>query len=147
MKWAVFSSLQRFLSIERTCWFCWFDCWIVDVGFEDVEFPVGCTCWFAGKFWEVWEHSGIIRLNQACNVIPKDWSASYLIRTNFRGHSISRIWNTNISRAIIFAILQKMTNLGHLISRKLTKDRLGKPFLYWLITQITIDVQSLFAIT
>ena len=56
--------------------------------------------------------------------------AYYLIRTNFRGHLISRIWNTNISRAIIFAILQKMINLGHLISQKLTKDRLRKPFLY-----------------
>ena len=53
---------------------------------------------------------------------------SYLILTNFRGHLISRIWNTNISRALIFAILQKMINLGHLISRKLTKDRLRKPF-------------------
>ena len=51
----------------------------------------------------------------------------YLIRTNFRGHLISRIWNTNISRALIFAILQKMINLEHLISRKLTKDRLRKP--------------------
>ena len=58
----------------------------------------------------------------------------YLIRTNFRGHLISRIWNTNNSRALIFAILQKMTNLGYLISRKLTKDRLRKPFFYWLIT-------------
>ncbi len=54
----------------------------------------------------------------------------YLIRTNFRGHLISRIWNTNISRALIFAILQKMTNLGHLISRKLTIDRLRKPFFF-----------------
>ena len=52
----------------------------------------------------------------------------YLIRTNFRGHLISRILNTNISRALIFAILQKMMNLEHLISRKLTKDRLRKPF-------------------
>ena len=56
--------------------------------------------------------------------------SSDLIRTNFRGHLISRIWNTNISRALIFAILQKMINLGHLISRKLTKDRLRKPFFY-----------------
>ena len=54
----------------------------------------------------------------------------YLICTNFRGHLISRIWNTNISRALIFAILQKMINLGHLISRKLTKDRLRKPLFY-----------------
>ena len=58
----------------------------------------------------------------------------YLIRTNFRGHLISRIWNTNISRALIFAILQKlMTNLGHLISRKLTKDRLRKPGAFFLL--------------
>ena len=34
----------------------------------------------------------------------------YLIRTNFRGHLILRIWNTNISRALFFAILQKMIN-------------------------------------
>ena len=54
----------------------------------------------------------------------------YLIRTNFRGHLISRIWNTNISRALIFAILQKLVNLGHLISRKSTKDKLRKPFFY-----------------
>ena len=40
----------------------------------------------------------------------------YLIRTNFRGHLISRIWTTKISRALIFAILQKMMNLGRLIS-------------------------------
>ena len=46
-----------------------------------------------------------------------------------------------------FVILQKMINLGHLISWKLTKDRLRKPFFYWLITQITIDLQSWFAIT
>ena len=52
----------------------------------------------------------------------------YLIRTNFRGHIISRTWNTNISRALNFAILQKIINLGHLISRKLTKDRLRKLF-------------------
>ena len=57
-----------------------------------------------------------------------DKKLTYLIRTNFRGHLISRIWNTNISRAIIFAILQKMINLGDLISRKLTKDRLKKQF-------------------
>ena len=57
----------------------------------------------------------------------------YLIRTNFHGHLISRIWNTNISRALIFAILQKMTNLGHLISRKLTKDRLRKPGAFFLL--------------
>ena len=57
----------------------------------------------------------------------------YLIRTNFRGHLISRIWNTNISRALIFAMLQKMTNLGHLISRKLTKDRLRKPGVFFLL--------------
>ena len=62
----------------------------------------------------------------------------YLIRTNFRGHLISRIWNTNISRALIFAILQKMTNLGHLISRKLTKDRLRKPF-FLLIDHLNKD--------
>ena len=53
----------------------------------------------------------------------------YLIRTNFRGHLISRISNTNISRALIFAILQKLINIGHLISRKLTKDRLRKPII------------------
>ena len=64
--------------------------------------------------------------------------ASYLIRTNFRGHLISRIWNTNISRALIFVILQKMTNLGHLISRKLTKDRLRKPF-FLLIDHLNND--------
>ena len=62
----------------------------------------------------------------------------YLIRTNFRGHLISRIWNTNISRALIFAILQKMINLGHLISRKLTKDRLTKLF-FLLIDQLNND--------
>ena len=54
---------------------------------------------------------------------------NYLIRTNFRRHFTSQIWNMNISRALIFAILQKMINLGHLISQKLTKDRLRKPFL------------------
>ena len=32
---------------------------------------------------------------------------TYLIRTNFRGHLISQIWNTNISRALIFSISQK----------------------------------------
>ena len=62
----------------------------------------------------------------------------YLIRTNFRGHLISRIWNTNISRALIFAILQKMTNLGHLISRKLTKDRPRKP-VFLLIDHLNND--------
>ena len=62
-----------------------------------------------------------------------DQVLQYLIRTNFRGHLISRIWNTNISRALIFAILQKMTNLGHLISRKLTKDRLRKPGAFFLL--------------
>ena len=40
-------------------------------------------------------------------------NGNYLIRTIFRGHLISRISNTNISRALIFAILQKMINLGH----------------------------------
>ena len=64
------------------------------------------------------------------NVRDFSFSVIYLIRTNFRGHLISRIWNTNILRALIFAILQKMINLGLLISRKLTKDRLRKPFFY-----------------
>ena len=32
-----------------------------------------------------------------------------------------------MSRALIFAILKKIMNLGHLISRKLTKYRLRKP--------------------
>ena len=45
----------------------------------------------------------------------------YFIRTNFRGHLMSRIWSTNISRALIFAILQKMINLGHSISHKIDK--------------------------
>jgi len=53
----------------------------------------------------------------------------YLIRTNFCGHLISPIWNANISRVLIIAIFEKIMNLGHLISRKLTKDRLAKPFL------------------
>ena len=48
----------------------------------------------------------------------------YLIRTNFCRHLISGIWNTNISRALIFVISQKMINLRHLISLKLTRDRL-----------------------
>ena len=42
-------------------------------------------------------------------------------------------WNTNISRALIFAILQKMMNLRHLISRKLTKGRLKKPFFLFFL--------------
>ena len=58
------------------------------------------------------------------SILSKYKKLEYLIRTNFRGHLISRIWNTNISRALIFAILQKMINSGHLISRKLTKDTL-----------------------
>ena len=58
----------------------------------------------------------------------------YLIRTNFRGHLISGIWNTNISRALIFAILQKMINLRHLISLQLARDRLRKPFFFELMS-------------
>ena len=37
---------------------------------------VGLHFQFAGEFWELWEHSDIIRLNQAFNAISKDWSAS-----------------------------------------------------------------------
>ena len=55
----------------------------------------------------------------------------YLIRTNF-----SRALNfANLEHkyfAHILAILQKMINLGHLILRKLIKDRLTKPyFIEW----------------
>ena len=58
----------------------------------------------------------------------------YLIRTNFCRDLISGIWNTNISRALIFAISQKMINLRHLISLKLTRDRLKKPFFFELLS-------------
>ena len=44
-----------------------------------------------------------------------------LICTNFRGHLIS-------------AILQKMINLRHLISLKLTRDRLRKSFFFELLS-------------
>ena len=72
----------------------------------------------------------------------KPFSILYLIRTNFLGHLISRIWNTNISRALIFAILQKMINLGHLISRKLTKDRIRKPFFNELLLTNTKIIEK-----
>ena len=90
---------------------------------------------------------------QTSNSFPElERGLNYLIRTNFRGHLISRIWNTNISRALIFAILQKMINLGHLISRKLTKDRLRKPFFIetsilstWYKT--SLDCNHMFSVT
>jgi len=49
---------------------------------------------------------------------------------------ISRIWNANISRALIFAIFQKILNLRHLISREMTTDRLTKQFLAEYVTEI-----------
>jgi len=40
-------------------------------------------------------------------------------------------WDTNISRTLIFGFSQKVMNLGHLtVSRKLTKDRLTKQFIF-----------------
>ena len=50
----------------------------------------------------------------------------YLIRTNFRGHLISRIWSTNISRALIFAILQKNDKF-----RAFNFAKIGKKTVYY----------------
>ena len=49
----------------------------------------------------------------------------YLIRNNFRMHLISRIWNTNILRALIFAILEKMIMQADLEDRSLLTDHLN----------------------
>ena len=64
----------------------------------------------------------------------------YLIRNNFRMHLISRIWNTNILRALIFAILEKMIMQADLEDRSLLTDHLNNDWVTIIICNYVIEI-------